>query len=125
MAISIERTELHYVELLTSALQQVPSLPEARTRLARFYRDAHERAEQSGDRREAARMEAVSMRSMMARMPTGCGGMAHWLFEPSRPSRGVYTGTKSTTGEWSCALFAARADAHGRTALSMGAPAGP
>lgn len=58
MAVSIERTELHYVELLTSALQQVPNLSEARTRLARFYREAHARAEQAGDRREAARMEA-------------------------------------------------------------------
>ncbi|HCH63554.1 MAG TPA: protein kinase, partial [Deltaproteobacteria bacterium] len=56
--VAIERTEHHYVELLTSALQQKPGLPEARMRLAAFYRDAHARAEQVGDRREAARLEA-------------------------------------------------------------------
>jgi serine/threonine protein kinase/formylglycine-generating enzyme required for sulfatase activity len=54
----IERTELQYVELLVSALQQVPNLAEARSRLARFYRDAHAKAEEQGDTREAARMEA-------------------------------------------------------------------
>ncbi len=54
----IERTEVEYVELLTSALQQVPLLPEARTRLARFYRTAHGRAEEVADFGTATRMEA-------------------------------------------------------------------
>lgn len=57
-AAEIERAEIEYVELLTSALQHVPSMPEARTRLARFYRRAHARAEDGGDLSTAARMEA-------------------------------------------------------------------
>ena len=57
-AAEIERTEVQYVELLTSALQQVPDLPEACTRLARFYRNAHARAEEANDPATATRMEA-------------------------------------------------------------------
>jgi len=58
MGDAIDRAEVAFVELLTSALQHVPDLPEARVRLARFYREAHGRAEARGDSLEATRMEA-------------------------------------------------------------------
>ena len=58
VAVEIERTEVEYVELLTSALQQASDLPEARARLAHLYRSAHARAEEAGDPSTATRMEA-------------------------------------------------------------------
>ena len=72
VGIAIERAEVEYVELLTSALQHVPGLQEARARLARFYRSAHAVAEDQGDSLEARRMEA-RLRAV------DDGGHAEWL----------------------------------------------